>query len=272
MYKITQQEAVMINFIVCGLENTLLYENKNKIDDRTIELISELNANGVKFAVATGRNYDAVKPLFGNVKNDIVYICNDGGVVIYQDKEISKTPIDRLVCMEVVSEIEKNDKFIRRFKLLFSDERGAMTNTHDIDFINYLKNMGVEPEYIRDTKELNGDVNKITICARDGFDGETYEYFYNKWAGKAHVSISSPEQMYITGEYVTKGMAIALLQHVFNISQEDTVIFGGGYSDIDMFEHCFYSYAMQWSDAEVKRAAKHITENVNTILEDVMRM
>lgn len=33
--------------------------------------------------------------------------------------------------------------------------------------------------------------------------------FYNKWAGKAHVSISSPEQMYITGEYVTKGMAIA---------------------------------------------------------------
>ena len=35
MYKITQQEAVMINFIVCGLENTLLYENKNKIDDRT---------------------------------------------------------------------------------------------------------------------------------------------------------------------------------------------------------------------------------------------
>ena len=78
--------------------------------------------------------------------------------------------------------------------------------------------------------------------------------------------------MYITGEYVTKGMAISILQHVFNISQEDTVIFGGGYSDIDMFEHCFYSYAMQWSDAEVKRAAKHITENVNTILEDVMRM
>lgn len=75
-----------------------------------------------------------------------------------------------------------------------------MTNTHDIDFINYLKNMGVERRYIRDTKELNGDVNKITICARDGFDGETYEYFYNKWAGKAHVSISSPEQMYITME------------------------------------------------------------------------
>ena len=262
----------MINFIVCGLENTLLRDDRLEVDEETIELISELNRNGIKFAVATGRNYDAVKPLFGKVKNDIVYICNDGGVIIYQDRVISKTPVDRLVCLEVLSEIEKDDRFIRRFKLLFSNERGAMVSTHDMDFINYLRNMGIEPEYVKDMKELPGDITKITICARDGFDGETYEYFYTKWAKKANVAISSPDQAFITGEYVTKGTAIALLQHVFKISEEDTVVFGSGYSDIDMFQHCFYSYAMQWSDAEVRRAAKHIAENVNTILEDVMRM
>ena len=262
----------MINFIVCGLENTLLRDDRLEVDEETIELISELNRNGIKFAVATGRNYDAVKPLFGKVKNDIVYICNDGGVIIYQDRVISKTPVDRLICLEVLSEIEKDDRFIRRFKLLFSNERGAMVNTHDMDFINYLRNMGIEPEYVKDMKELPGDITKITICARDGFDGETYEYFYTKWAKKANVAISSPDQAFITGEYVTKGTAIALLQHVFKISEEDTVVFGSGYSDIDMFQHCFYSYAMQWSDAEVRRAAKHIAENVNTILEDVMRM
>ena len=54
MYKITQQEAVMINFIVCGIREYRYYMKiRTKIDDRTIELISELNANGVKFAVAT---------------------------------------------------------------------------------------------------------------------------------------------------------------------------------------------------------------------------
>jgi hypothetical protein len=262
----------MINFIVCGLENTLLRDEKIEICEETIELISELNQNGIKIAVATGRNYDAVKQLFGKVKNDIIYICNDGGVIIYQDKVISKTPVDRLVCLEVMSEIEKDDEFIRRFKLIFADERRVMVNTHDIDFINYLRNMGMEPEYVRDTKELHNDITKITICARNGFDGVTYEHFYTKWAKKANVAISTPEQMYITGQYVTKGMAIALLQHVFQISEEDTVVFGSGYSDIDMFEHCFYSYAMQWSDAEVKRSAKHIAENVDTILEDIMRM
>ena len=262
----------MISFIVCGLENTLLKDNEPGISEETIELISELNRTGIRFAVATGRNYDAVKSLFGKVKNDIIYICNDGGVVIYQDKVISKTPIDRLVCLDVVSEIEKNDKYIRRFKLVFSNERGAMINTHDIGFINYLRNKGIEPEYVKDIKDLHGDVTKITICAGDGFDGATYEYFYTKWGKKANVAISSEEEAYITGEFVTKGMAIALLQHVFRISEEDTVVFGSGYSDIDMFERCFYSYAMQWADAEVRRSAKHIAENVNTILEDIMRM
>jgi hypothetical protein len=29
---------------------------------------------------------------------------------------------------------------------------------------------------------------------------------------------------------------------------------------------------MQWADSEVRRSAKHIAENVNTILEDIIRM
>lgn len=258
----------MINFVVCDLESALILEGNTEIPEDTIELILSLKQNGVHFAVATGRNYDAVRPLFGKVKNDIIYICNDGGAVIYQDKVISKTPIDRLVCLDVTSELEKD----HRFKLIYSGERNAMINTHDIDFINTLKRMGIEAEYVKDVKAIHGDVTKITLFARNGLDPETYEYFYNKWSKKANVAVSDPQQAYITGEYVTKGNALALVQHLFEISEEDTVVMAGGYSDIDMFSHSYYSYAMQYADAEVRRSAKHIAENVNTILEDILRM
>lgn len=258
----------MINFVVCSLEKTLLREGKLKISEETIELISRLKGAGIQFAVASGWNYDAVKPLFGKVKNDIVYICNDGGVVIYQEKILSKTPIDRLVCMDVVSEFEKNPKF----QLVFAGERSVMVNTHDYDFMNYLKTMGMEPEYVKDFKAGHNDVTKIIICAKDGLDSENYEHFYDKWGKKANVAVSSPEQAFLTAPYVTKGNAIAVIQHLFDISEEDTVVFGSGYSDIDMFGHCFYSYAMQYADPEVRREAKHIAENVDTILEDIMRI
>lgn len=258
----------MINFIVCDLEYTLIPEGKTSVPEEIIDLILKLKRNDVRFAVATGRNYDAVRPLFGKAKNDIVYICNDGGVVIYQDKVISKTPIDRRVCFEVETQMEKDMKF----KLVFAGERNAMVNTHDMDFVNYLKSKGIETEYVKDVKSIHEDVTKITIYSRNGFDEETYENFYNKWSKNANVAISSLEQAYITGKYVTKGNALALVQHVFDVSEEDTVVFGGGYSDIDMFEHSYFSYAMQNSDNEVRRAAKHIAENVETILEDILRM
>ena len=96
----------MINFIVCGLEDIFIKEGVKEVPEETIELISRLQHENIKFAVATGLNYDSVKSLFGKVKNDIIYICNDGGVIIYQDRIISKTPIDRLVCFDVVAEME----------------------------------------------------------------------------------------------------------------------------------------------------------------------
>ena len=138
----------MINFVVCDLENALIPNGMKEVPEDTIELISELKKNGVNFAVATGRNYDAVRPLFGKVKNDIMYICNDGGVIIYQDRVISKTPIDRLVCLDVASEMEKE----HRFKLIYSGERNAVVNTHDMDFVNHLKALGIETEYVKDVK------------------------------------------------------------------------------------------------------------------------
>ena len=89
---------------------------------------------------------------------------------------------------------------------------------------------------------------------------------HKKFSKNANVAISNPEQLYLTAKYVTKGNAIQVLQHVFNSSEEDTVVFGGGYNDIEMFGHAYFSYAMQWADSEVRRSAKHIAENVNTIL------
>ena len=98
----------MINFVVSDLETALVPNGEKMVQEETIELIMELKEKGVYFAVATGRNYDAVYPMFGKAKDHIVYICNDGGSVIYRDKVISKTPLDRLVCLEVANELEKN--------------------------------------------------------------------------------------------------------------------------------------------------------------------
>lgn len=258
----------MINFIVSGLDGILIHPGEKTVSEDIIERIQELKKRGVLFAVASGINYDAVAPLFGKVKNDIVYICNDGGVIIYQDRVVSKTPVDRLVLHDIVNEIRREGKC----KLVVAGERNALTSSKNYDFIKYFKSKNVELEQVEEVKTVHGDVTKITIYCPDGLDYETYENFFNKWSKKANVAVSNPNEAYVTGEYVTKGNALALVQHIFEISEEDTLVFARGYSDMDMFEHTYFSYAMQDADPEVKREAKHIAENINTILDDILMM
>lgn len=258
----------MINFIVSGLEGILIKPGEKTIPQETIDRIVQLKSKGVLFAVASGNNYDAVAPLFGRVKNDILYICNDGGTIIYQDKVISKTPIDRLVLHDIVNEIKKDNKY----KIVVAGERNALTSSKNYDFINYFKNKNVELEYVEEVKTVHGDVTKVTIYCPEGIDLEDYQHYFNKWSKKANVAISNANEIYVTGQMVTKGNGLALVQHVLDISEEDTVVFAKGYSDMDMLEHTYFSYAMQDADIEVKREAKHFAENIDTILDDILMM
>ena len=68
----------MINLVVCSLSALKCSEKSNKISEETIDLIARLNSEGIRFAVVTGMNYDAVSPLFGKIKKTLKY----GNIVI----------------------------------------------------------------------------------------------------------------------------------------------------------------------------------------------
>ena len=66
------------------------------------------------------------------------------------------------MCLEVANELEKN----RDYKLLFSGERNAVVTTRDIDFINYLRTMGIEPEKEKDTKSMKVKLTRLLFLQR----------------------------------------------------------------------------------------------------------
>ena len=258
----------MIRLVVSGLEDIIELDEKRQVKEDIIELIGKLKEKDIQFAVATAQNYDSVKDIFGKFKNDIIYICNDGGVVIYQDKVISKTPVDRLVCLGVAEELGED----RKYDLLFAGERNAALIKSNSTFERKLKKMGIQPEFIDGTQDMKGDITKITIFAKKGLNEQDFNHFIEKWGNRANISATNPEQAFVTGEFVSKGMALAVVQSVFDITDEDTVVFGANFSDIGMFDHSLFGYALLQSDAQVRDSAQHITENINMIIEDILRM
>ena len=257
----------MIKLVVSSLENVIELDNK-KVPEALIDQILALKEKGIWFGVATGKNYNAVKDLFGKVKDDILYICCDGGVVIFRDQVVVKNPIDRLVCLGVLDGIEEKSDF---WPVLY-DERNACILSHSTYLQDKLSQADIKPEVLENTQAMRGNINKISIFSKKGWDEKSYNELFSKWGDKATISATNVEEAFITAHNVSKGGAIGMIQELYGISPEDTVVFGASFSDISMFNYSYFSYAMMHADAQVRNSAQHIAENVNIIIEDILRI
>lgn len=257
----------MIKLVISSLENVIELEN-NKVPEALIEQILAMKEKGIWFGVATGKNYNAIKDMFGRVKDDILYICCDGGVVIYRDQVVTKNPIDRLVCLGVLDMIEEKSDFLP----VLYDERNANLMSHNSYLKSKLNEAGIKPEILEDTQAMRGNINKISIFSKKGWDEKSYNELFAKWGEKANISATNVEEAFITARSVSKGGAIGIIQDLYDISPEDTVVFGATFSDISMFDYSYFSYAMMHADAQVRNSAQHIAENINIIIEDILRI
>ncbi|MGN1235137.1 MAG: HAD family hydrolase, partial [Christensenellaceae bacterium] len=75
----------MIKFIASDLDGTLLLPDKT-LPEETFPLIRALKEKGVLFAPASGRQYANLKHLFAPVADQVLFIAENGALVVYQDE------------------------------------------------------------------------------------------------------------------------------------------------------------------------------------------
>ena len=69
-----------VKLIAADIDGTLLDSNKNLSPD-LFDLIKKLKEKDVKFAIASGRQYFNLLDNFKDVKEDLVYISDNGSIV-----------------------------------------------------------------------------------------------------------------------------------------------------------------------------------------------
>ena len=70
----------MYRLIALDLDGTLLTDNKVITKDN-LELLHYLIKNGYEIVIATGRSYYSARVLTNNIKEHLIYICNNGNIV-----------------------------------------------------------------------------------------------------------------------------------------------------------------------------------------------
>ena len=102
-----------VKLIAADMDGTLLDSNKNLSPD-LFDLIKKLKEKDVKFAIASGRQYFNLLDNFKDVKEDLVYISDNGSIVydnngksIYTD-EINKHELKKALNLSLIHIFRNN--------------------------------------------------------------------------------------------------------------------------------------------------------------------
>lgn len=92
----------MIKLIACDMDGTLL-DSQKRLPPELPEVIAQLREKGVIFCVASGRQYASLRRDFEAYADDLLFLCENGALVMQRDKRVFIDPVDASFITRIVT-------------------------------------------------------------------------------------------------------------------------------------------------------------------------
>ena len=247
----------MIKLIASDMDGTLL-NDKNEIHEDFYKVFEELKKQDIIFAAASGRQYYNLAKRFDKIKDDMMFIAENGTFVVYKGKELILNALDK----DVANELIKIGRNISESYIVLCGKKSAYIESNDERLITEVEKYYEEYKIVDDLTKVEDDILKVTICDFVGSEINSDTYF-KSYKDKLQVSVSGQIWLDITDKGVNKGLAINKLQELLNIKHEETMVFGDYLNDLEMMGSAYHSYAMENAHDDLKKVAR-FTAKKNT--------
>lgn len=262
-------EVFTIKLVASDLDGTLLQGDAQKLTPRAIELIHELIQKGIHFVAASGRQYDNLRRLFDEVKDDISYVAENGSICLHQGKVISRATITRDLTARIIAEIKKQEDF----EILLSRQDACFIENNDPAFVNHIVNvMKNTTQVVEDVSKVEGPILKIAICnMTEGphIVDKYLKYLQDMFGDEIKVVTSGNLWIDFIAPGTNKGTALQNLLNLFNVKPEECMAFGDQYNDVEMLQLAGTSYAMSNAAPGIAYYSTYVTDSVEEVLEDL---
>lgn len=252
------------------MDGTLL-NSRHEVSERFFKAFSKLKQQGIKFAVASGRQYYSLRERMEPVKDEVIYIAENGAIVIEKGQERHLVPMN----MDLVHQIVKEVREIGGKYLILCGRKQAYIENDAPEFMGPFLNHYEKYKVVDDLLEVKDDVIlKVTICDLQGAEKNSLPYVKH-FQENLQVKLSGEIWVDFNDKEAQKGNALKSLQKILDISKEETMAFGDYLNDIELFEHAAIGYAVENAHPEVKKVAAHTTRSndeygVEIILEELL--
>lgn len=209
----------------------------------------------VKTVIASGRQYYNIKKLFPRAADRLVFMAENGGMVVENDEVIYANTIkeeDVIDCIRRFQEQEGRVVILcgERSAYMYHGTEEAERNAH-----MYYENL----KFVDDLRDCVREDHMIKIAVFfEDHDADTYYRNLEKVHDRLNVVLSGDCWIDIANKEVCKGAALRFLQERYAISADESMAFGDFLNDESLLLQCTESYAMRNGHPFLKEKAKHI--------------
>lgn len=270
----------MIKVIASDMDGTLL-GNNHKIAPQTLDAIHRASEAGIRFIIATGRNFRGAMQELKDVELTCDYLVGSGAEVRDSSQQIvSRKAMSRELCEEVCSALraypisvifctdeedyqigtpeEIEASFLMHLQLFFLDmDKEEILNSE------MYRRMKENTRIVRDFQELcdtGVPIYKIFLFSEDR---EMLSQIEKDLSGNKKIAVASsfPTNLEITDVRAQKGPVLKEYIESLGYTMEEVMVFGDSMNDYSMLSMDFgATVAMENADPEIKNVVKYITK------------
>ena len=244
----------MIRLIASDIDGTLLQSGATEIPPVIFDHIHRLEADGVLFCPASGRQYTSLRRLFAPVADKVPFLCENGAVVYGPGSPgpiLSKTVMDRRLSEELCADILA----LPEAEVLISgaDVSYLCPKAPDLeDQIRWF--LGNRTAVLPAPADVPEDIIKVSAYCPGGIEAAKKALF-PKW--EAHLDFTLAD----------KGLGVRKLCGALGISMEEVMAFGDNYNDVSMLEQVGRPYLMENAAPELRARFSARCRTVAEVLE-----
>lgn len=247
----------MIKFIASDMDGTLL-NCKDEIHPEFYEVFEKLKEKDIIFSAASGRQYYNLVKRFQEIKDDVMFIAENGTFVVYKGKEILVNSLDKSIAYELIDIGRK----IEGAYVVLCGKKAAYIESSDEILMNEVEKYYESREVVEDLKAVEDEILKVTLCDFIGSEKNSNKYFDN-YRENLQVTVSGEIWLDITAKGANKGVAIKKVQEMLDINPKETMVFGDYLNDLEMMKNAYHSYAMENAHPELKKVARFVAKSNN---------
>ena len=245
----------MIKLIASDMDGTLL-DSKKRLPVGFFDTIMKLKEKGILFAVASGRQYAALRRDLEELVPHILFICENGALVMQRDEQLLIDPMDASVLRDAVTACRSLE---RVFPVVCRARAGMVESTADPKFIQELCRYYPSTSVVDDLTAHCHYTDVCKVAYYDEGDAQTHvlPILREKLSDRLLVTLSGEHWVDAMKPGVTKGKAMRSVQEKLGIRPEECMAFGDYLNDCELLESVSESYAMANSHPKLLAMAKH---------------